>query len=170
MKLRSCLEELAVNCIKYVHVSRNAIITGHGSGKTKLDKERIKMCVRELEALGNMAHNLRALVTKSSLRERYKTGQNYLQKLKFLIEDVSDDSSSAIRSQKSVKIYHLISPFTHPIIYSAPARHSGYLHLVDCEWEANSVSSTRRSWYNVLRGGGRGGNLLRKSSNDFPQG
>lgn len=139
MKLRSCLEELAVNCIKYVHVSRNAIITGHGSGKTKLDKERIKMCVRELEALGNMSHNLRALVTKSSMRERYKTGQNYLQKLKFLIEDVSDDSSSS--ANPIWEVFHL---FIHSIIYSAPTRHSGYLHLVDCQWKANSVSSTRR--------------------------
>lgn len=89
MRLRSCLEELAVNCIKYVTVTRNAIVTGHGSGKTKLDKERIKLCVREIDTLGNMARNLRALVTKSSMRERYKTGQNYLQKLKFLIDDVS---------------------------------------------------------------------------------
>lgn len=89
MKLRGCLEELAVNCIKYVTVTRNAIVTGHGSGKTKLDKERMKLCVRELETLGNMARNLRALVTKNSMRERYKTGQSYLQKLKFLVEDVS---------------------------------------------------------------------------------
>lgn len=89
VRLRSCLEELAVNCIKYVTVTRNAIVTGHGSGKTKLDKERIKLCVREIDTLGNMARNLRALVTKSSMRERYKTGQNYLQKLKFLIDDVS---------------------------------------------------------------------------------
>lgn len=78
-----------MNCIKYVNITRNAIITGHGSGKTKLDKERIKLCIREIETLGNMARNLRALVTKNSMKERYKTGQNYLQKLKFLVEDVS---------------------------------------------------------------------------------
>lgn len=89
MKLRGCLEELAANCMKYVNISRNAIITGHGAGKTKLDKERIKLCIREMETLGNTSRNLRALVTKSSMRERYKTAQNYSQKLKFLIEDVS---------------------------------------------------------------------------------
>lgn len=86
--MRGCLEELAVQCIKYVTVARNAIITGHGSGKTKLDKERIKLCIREIEQLGNMGRNLRALVTKNSMRERYKTAQSYLQKLKFLVEDV----------------------------------------------------------------------------------
>lgn len=89
MKLRGCLEELAVNCLKYVGVTRSAIITNHGAGKTKLDKERIKLCIREVETLGNMARNLRALVTKNSMRERYKTGQSYLHKLKFLVEDVS---------------------------------------------------------------------------------
>jgi len=36
-----------------------------------------------------MARNLKALVTKHSFKERYKTAQTYLQKLKFLVEDVS---------------------------------------------------------------------------------
>lgn len=36
-----------------------------------------------------MCRNLRALVTKNSMKERFRTAQNYLQKLKFLVEDVS---------------------------------------------------------------------------------
>lgn len=36
-----------------------------------------------------MARNLKALVTKHSFKDRFKTAQTYLQKLKFLIEDVS---------------------------------------------------------------------------------
>lgn len=35
-----------------------------------------------------MARTLKALVTKSSFKERYKTTQSYLAKLKFLTEDV----------------------------------------------------------------------------------
>lgn len=35
-----------------------------------------------------MARNLRALVTKNSMKERFRTAQTYLQKLKFLVEDV----------------------------------------------------------------------------------
>ncbi len=35
------------------------------------------------------ARNLKAIVTKYSLKERYKTAQTYLQKLKSLMEDVS---------------------------------------------------------------------------------
>ena len=36
-----------------------------------------------------MARNLRALVTKSSMTERYKTAQTYIKKIKSLIDDVS---------------------------------------------------------------------------------
>lgn len=40
-----------------------------------------------------MSRNLRALVTKNSMKERYRTAQSYLQKLKFLVEDVSISSN-----------------------------------------------------------------------------
>jgi otoferlin len=88
VKLRSCLEETATSCAKYVQITKIAL-TGPGSGKTKLDKERMKLCQREMEAIGNMSRNLRALVTRSSMKERYKTAQSYLQKLRFLVDDVS---------------------------------------------------------------------------------
>lgn len=35
-----------------------------------------------------MSRNLRALVTKNSMKERFRTAQTYLQKLKFLVDDV----------------------------------------------------------------------------------
>lgn len=88
VKLRSTLEELAIDCNSFSQITK-ASQTGPGTGKTKLDKERVKLCQREIETIGNMARNLRALVTRSSLKERYKTAQTYHQKLRFLIEDVS---------------------------------------------------------------------------------
>lgn len=88
VRLKSCLEELATDCHNYLQITKPTL-TGPGTGKTKLDKERIKLCQREIETIGNMARNLRALVTRSSLKERFKTAQTYLQKLRFLIEDVS---------------------------------------------------------------------------------
>ncbi|XP_069701783.1 otoferlin-like [Periplaneta americana] len=84
--LRSVLEELSMSCARFVSITK-----GNGSaagmGKTKLDKERLKLCQREIEQIGNMARNLKALVTKHSFKERYKTAQSYLQKLRFLVED-----------------------------------------------------------------------------------
>lgn len=47
VKLRTTLEELASGCLKYVAITKNSL-TGLGSGKTKLDKERMKLCEREI--------------------------------------------------------------------------------------------------------------------------
>lgn len=47
VKLRSTLEELASSCLKYVAITKNCQ-TGPGTGKTKLDKERMKLCEREI--------------------------------------------------------------------------------------------------------------------------
>lgn len=35
-----------------------------------------------------MSRNLKAIVTKNSFKERYRTSMNYLQKIKALVEDV----------------------------------------------------------------------------------
>ncbi|XP_065364288.1 otoferlin-like [Calliphora vicina] len=86
VRLRSILEDLASACLRYQTITKTNSMSA-GSGKTKLDKERIKLCLREIESLGNLARNLRALVTRSSLSERFKQAQGYMQKLKFLIDD-----------------------------------------------------------------------------------
>lgn len=87
--LKAALEELSSNCNKYVSISKSST-TGPGVGKTKLDKERAKLCQREVENVGIMSRNLKAVVTKSSFKERLKTAQGYLQKLKFLVDDPQD--------------------------------------------------------------------------------
>lgn len=53
VKLRTTLEELASGCMKYVSISKNSS-TGPGSGKTKLDKERMKLCQREIVRVPSM--------------------------------------------------------------------------------------------------------------------
>lgn len=88
VRLRAVLEEVAASCAQYMLITK-AGSSGPGTGKTKLDKERMKLCQRDVDAIGNMSRNLRALVTKNSMRERYKTAQTYLQKLRFLVDDVS---------------------------------------------------------------------------------
>lgn len=45
--LKQVLEELTLACNKYVTIAKSAN-AGPGSGKTKLDKERAKMCQREI--------------------------------------------------------------------------------------------------------------------------
>ncbi|XP_011692063.1 PREDICTED: otoferlin-like isoform X2 [Wasmannia auropunctata] len=87
--LKATLEELSANCNRYVSISKSSV-TGPGVGKTKLDKERTKLCQREVENIGILSRNLKALVTKSSFKERLKTAHSYLQKLKFLVDDPQD--------------------------------------------------------------------------------
>ncbi|GLV33991.1 misfire [Carabus blaptoides fortunei] len=84
--LRHVLEELSVSCTKYVQLNKSNSC-GPGAGRTKLDKERMKLCQREIEHMATAARNLRAVVTRSSIKERYKTAQTYLTKLRFLVED-----------------------------------------------------------------------------------
>ncbi|XP_050432533.1 otoferlin-like isoform X3 [Adelges cooleyi] len=85
-KLKSVLDELSSSCYRYVNFTKG-VGCGQGLGKTKLDKERIKLCLREIEHVGKMSRNLKAIVTKNSFKERYKTSLGYLQKIKMLVED-----------------------------------------------------------------------------------
>lgn len=45
--LKQVLEDLSIGCAKYVTLSK-AGQTGPGTGKTKLDKEHLKLCQREI--------------------------------------------------------------------------------------------------------------------------
>ena len=86
--LKSILEELSMGCNRYVSLSRISATGGPGIGKTKLDKERIKLCQRELESIGLIARTLKAVLTKNSLKESLKTARTCLDRLNFLLEDV----------------------------------------------------------------------------------
>ncbi|XP_050710389.1 otoferlin-like isoform X3 [Eriocheir sinensis] len=83
-RLREVLEELVAGCSNYLSLARAATAT---PGRTKLDKERLRLCQREIDHLGSAARHTKALVTRHSLRERYKTSHSYLAKLKGLNED-----------------------------------------------------------------------------------
>ncbi|KAK4312408.1 hypothetical protein Pmani_016177 [Petrolisthes manimaculis] len=85
-KLREVLEELVSACGRYLSLAR-AAAAASTPGRTKLDKERLRLCQREIDHLGSTARHTKALVTRHSLRERYKTSHTYLTKLKALIED-----------------------------------------------------------------------------------
>ncbi|KAE9538073.1 hypothetical protein AGLY_006045 [Aphis glycines] len=85
-KLKSVLDELSISCNRYVNFTKG-VGCGQGLGKTKLDKERMKLCLREIEQIGKMSRTLKAIVTKNSFKERYRTALSYLQKIKALIED-----------------------------------------------------------------------------------
>ncbi|XP_014669979.1 PREDICTED: otoferlin-like [Priapulus caudatus] len=79
-------DEDAESHMRYCSLS-NSNSTG-GSGKTKLDKERQRLCQREIEHVGVMARTMKALTTKTNLREKLKATTGLLQKLKHLAEEL----------------------------------------------------------------------------------
>ncbi|XP_043277265.1 otoferlin-like [Venturia canescens] len=125
--LKSVLEELCTGCTKYVGLSKSSA-TGGGSGlgKTKLDKERIKLCQRELEHIGSTARNLKVVTTKNSFKESFKTARTFLDKLKFLLEDpqqsLPDIFIWVISSGKRVA-YHRMP--ARDVVYSIVDEESG---------------------------------------------
>uniref|UniRef100_A0AAQ5XDI0 Otoferlin n=1 Tax=Amphiprion ocellaris TaxID=80972 RepID=A0AAQ5XDI0_AMPOC len=54
------------------------------SGRTKLDRERLKLCLAEVESIGQQAKAMRSQVKKSTVRDKIKLAQNFLTKLRFL--------------------------------------------------------------------------------------
>ncbi|KAF2368428.1 C2 domain [Trinorchestia longiramus] len=85
-KLRSVLERLIERCDEYLSAVRTSS-GGTSSGRTRLDKERLKLCIREIECIHSSARQTKATITKHSLRERYKTTQSFLVRIKQLVED-----------------------------------------------------------------------------------
>ncbi|CAB3259049.1 unnamed protein product [Arctia plantaginis] len=81
--LKSTLEATSNACAAYVRHMTNA----PPFGNTKLDKERQKMCIFEIEQLVTMTKSLKALITKHSMKDRLRTAYTYLNKLKHLCED-----------------------------------------------------------------------------------
>uniref|UniRef100_A0A672QRH7 Otoferlin n=1 Tax=Sinocyclocheilus grahami TaxID=75366 RepID=A0A672QRH7_SINGR len=57
------------------------------AGKTKLDRERLKLCMQELENMGQQAKNMRSQVKKSNVKDKIKLAQNFLLKLRFLSDE-----------------------------------------------------------------------------------
>ncbi|XP_030026974.2 otoferlin [Manduca sexta] len=83
MSLKTALEAVSAACATYVQYMNNAPPIGN----TKLDRERQKMCVYEIDHISSLAKGLKALITKHSLKDRMRSAFSYLNKLKSLCED-----------------------------------------------------------------------------------
>ncbi|XP_029452108.1 otoferlin isoform X2 [Rhinatrema bivittatum] len=83
-RLRGVLEELSSGCFRYVTLANK---DQNQSGSTRLDRERLKSCMRELENMGTQAKSMRSQVKKNTVRDKLKLVQNFLQKLRFLADE-----------------------------------------------------------------------------------
>ncbi|XP_033032210.1 otoferlin isoform X4 [Trachypithecus francoisi] len=83
-RLRGVLEELSCGCCRFLSLADKD--QGHSS-RTRLDRERLKSCRRELESMGQQARTLRAQVKRHTVRDKLRLCQNFLQKLRFLADE-----------------------------------------------------------------------------------
>ncbi|XP_044118475.1 otoferlin isoform X2 [Neovison vison] len=83
-RLRGVLEELSCGCYRFLSLADKD--QGHAS-RTRLDRERLKSCMRELESMGQQAKTLRAQVKRHTVRDKLRLCQNFLQKLRFLADE-----------------------------------------------------------------------------------
>ncbi|XP_065538064.1 otoferlin isoform X16 [Lathamus discolor] len=83
-RLRGVLEELSSGCLHFVTLADK---DQHHSSRTRLDRERLKSCMRELENMGQQATTLRSQVKKNTMKDKLKLVQNFLQKLRFLADE-----------------------------------------------------------------------------------
>uniref|UniRef100_A0A672ZQ55 Otoferlin n=1 Tax=Sphaeramia orbicularis TaxID=375764 RepID=A0A672ZQ55_9TELE len=89
-RLRGVLEELSHGCKSQLFFSQFLSLANkdqNQSGRTKLDRERLKLCISEVEAIGQQAKAMRSQVKKSTVRDKLKLSQNFLQKLRFLADE-----------------------------------------------------------------------------------
>ncbi|KAM4693754.1 otoferlin [Discoglossus pictus] len=83
-RLRGVLEELSSSCFRFVTLANK---DQNQNGRTRLDRERLKSCMRELENMGTQAKTMRSQVKKNTVKDKLKLSQNFLQKLRFLADE-----------------------------------------------------------------------------------
>ncbi|XP_051780197.1 otoferlin isoform X2 [Erpetoichthys calabaricus] len=83
-RLRGVLEELGSGCSRFVTLADK---DQNQAGRTRLDRERLKFCMRELENMSQQAKTIRSQVKKNTVKDKLKLVQNFLQKLRFLAEE-----------------------------------------------------------------------------------
>ncbi|XP_056017603.1 otoferlin-like isoform X2 [Ostrea edulis] len=79
-RMRGVFEELGSACSKFVSIVKGT----QASGKTKLDKERQKLLIREMDHFSTSARTMKTTTSKHNLKEKLKVANQYLQKLKSL--------------------------------------------------------------------------------------
>ncbi|XP_028294956.1 otoferlin isoform X4 [Gouania willdenowi] len=83
-RLRGVVEELSIGCSRFVTLANKDL---NQPGRTKLDRERLKSCMREMDNMGQQSRLIRTQVKKNTVRDKLKLVQNFLQRLRFLADE-----------------------------------------------------------------------------------
>uniref|UniRef100_UPI00398F4D76 otoferlin isoform X2 n=1 Tax=Pristiophorus japonicus TaxID=55135 RepID=UPI00398F4D76 len=83
-RLRGVLEELSSGCNRFVSLANK---DQNAAGRTKLDRERLKSCIREMENMAQQAKTIRTQVKKNTLKDKLKQVHTFLHKLRFMADE-----------------------------------------------------------------------------------
>ncbi|KAI4905566.1 hypothetical protein NFI96_024021, partial [Prochilodus magdalenae] len=83
-RLRGVLEELSTGCSRFVTLANK---DQNLAGRTKLDRERLKSCMREMESMSQQAKTIRSQVKRNTVRDKLKLALNFLHRLRFLADE-----------------------------------------------------------------------------------
>ena len=89
IKLKETFDTLYQNCSNFSLLCSSPNTGLSMTGKTRLDKERLQQCQRELETIGVQAKQWKNLTNRATLKEKYKGAQGFLDRIRSLVEDVS---------------------------------------------------------------------------------
>ncbi|RWS04688.1 otoferlin-like isoform X2, partial [Dinothrombium tinctorium] len=84
-RMKGVFEELLFGCNRYLALTIGS--GGSAGGKTKLDKERIRIIQRGIERIAQDVHTSNLIITKSNLKEKLKLARFYLGKIREVSED-----------------------------------------------------------------------------------
>ncbi|ESO87490.1 hypothetical protein LOTGIDRAFT_63021, partial [Lottia gigantea] len=124
-RLRGVFEELGHGCSRFVSLVKGSG-GGASAGKTKLDRERHKILVRQMDQLSTLARTVKATITKNNLKEKMRSGNNCLSKLRKLKDEpqpsLPDVYIWMIASKKRIAYQRLSA---RDIIYSVVEEEKG---------------------------------------------
>ncbi|XP_076803747.1 otoferlin-like isoform X4 [Clavelina lepadiformis] len=84
-RLRGVAEEFINGCVTFTRLVKG---TGErGMGRTRLDKQRDKLCLREVEWMRNEANKIKKKLKQTTLKEKFAKMKSLLAKLKWLCDD-----------------------------------------------------------------------------------
>ncbi|XP_076834724.1 otoferlin b isoform X1 [Brachyhypopomus gauderio] len=83
-RLRGVLEDLSTGCSIFLTLANK---DQNQAGVTKLDRERLKLLMFEMENMSQQAKTMRTQVKKKTVKDKVKEAQDFLLKLRFLADE-----------------------------------------------------------------------------------
>ena len=134
-RLRSVMDDLANGCGTYIRLCKSGAQGGAGSvGRTKLDRERHRMCLRIIERIQQDANGIRK-VKKANIEEKVALCRDILNSLKKLFDEpqhsVPDIIIWMLRGNKRTAFTRIASRHVlHSIVEEECGKHCGKIQTM----------------------------------------